>query len=47
MNGHEKIEKELRLDDLYYRSDILVTIKCDGHLMNCLLRFDANKYEWV
>ena len=50
MNGYEKIESELRLNDLAYVEDIIVTIKCGDTILNAILQpnddYDGYIWDW-
>lgn len=47
MNGYKKICDELRLNDLYFRSDIIVAIRCGTSIINELLLYDGSEDVWT
>lgn len=48
MNGYEKIENELKLDKIACIEKLLVIVRCDDLIFNCVLRpnRDFDRWEW-
>lgn len=50
MNGYKKIENELNLDKIACIEKLLVIVRCDDLIFNCVLRpnrdFDGWEWDW-